>query len=381
MRSAAALGACFATVSIALAGILFGVLAAPSATRAQDKPTVHVEDDCVVMAYASDGRIAYSVQHMFHVKKVYYERDDIWVVTPQGSKRHLIDGEKFARGPAPFSYKVDALAWSPDGKQLTAQLTTNKLQDAKGNALPIAETLLFNDSGGEITVSGADSLVPAASHATWLADDATVAYLSDPAPPGVFHSISEVVPATGKSTQLFPDQGFAAVAWQPTSDSAIAVAGNTARGASGRLVALDLDHQKIRDLAPIDGYAGGLTISPSGRWAAYFIDPEVLEVRDLVDPRRFGRAHIAFGKYFWSSNEARILLKRGDDQHPADLVWVALPPLAVAQRDQDPPMTEPNPHPIFHDLEYPNFALSPDGNSVAVIELGRNWIMTYPVPE
>jgi hypothetical protein len=380
-RAAAALAAFFAPLAIVLAGILCGVFVAPIATPAQDKPTFHVEDDCVVLAYAPDGRIAYSVQHMFKVKKVIYERDDIWIVTPQGSKRHVVDGEKFVRGPAPFSYKVDALAWSPDGKQLTAQLTTNKLQDAKGTVLAVAETLLFNDSGVEIKVSGGDSLVPAASHAAWLADDSTVAYLADPAPPGVFHSISEVVPATGKTTQLFPDQGFAAVAWQPASDNAIAISTTMARGQSGHLVALDLDHQKIRDLAPIDGYAGGLTISPSGRYVSYFIDPEVLEVRDLNDPRRFGRAHIAAGKYFWNQNESRILLKRGDDQHPADLVWVALPPLAVATRGQDPPMTEPNPHPIFHDLEYPNFAVSPDGQSIAVVALGRGWILAYPLPQ
>ncbi|MGB6200186.1 MAG: hypothetical protein WA871_04255 [Candidatus Acidiferrales bacterium] len=356
-------------------------LAAPFALRAQDKPDLRVEDDCVVMAYAPDGRIAYSVEHMFHVKKIVYERDDIWIVTPQGSKRHIVDGEKFARGPAPFSYKVDALAWSLDGKQLTAQFTTNKLTDAKGKALPTTETLLLNDSGGEIAVSGGDSLVPAASNAVWLTDDATVAFLADPAPPGIFHSISEVVPASGKTTPLFPDHGFAAVAWDQHSNGGIAIENSTARNVSAQLVSLDLEHQKIRDLAPIEGYAGGLTISPSGRYVSYFIDPEVIEVRDLSDPRRVGRAHVAFGKYFWSANESRILLKRGEDKQQSDLVWVALPPLAVPPAGQEPSMTEPNPHPIFHDLEYPNFAISPDGHSIAVIEFGRGWLLVYPLPE
>jgi hypothetical protein len=376
LASSPARNLCVATL-LALAA----AISAPLPARAQDKPDFRVEDDCSVMAYAPDGRIAYAVPRMFHVKKVEYQRDDIWIVTPQGSKRRLVDGEKFVRGPAPFSYKVDALAWSPDSKQLTAQLTTNKLTDAKGQPLPITETLLLNDSGGEITVSGADSLVPAATHATWLADDATVAFLAEPSPTIALHTISEVVPASGKTTQLFGEQGFAAVAWEPSTNSAIAIATSSSRRSAARLVALDLAHEKLRELSELDGYAGGLTVSPSGRFAAYFIDPEVIEVRDLDDPRRVGRAHVAFGKYFWSFDETRILLKRGDEQHQADLVWIALPPLDIAPADQDPPMTEPEPQPIFHDLEYPNFAISPDGHSLAVIEFGRGWILAYPVPE
>jgi hypothetical protein len=355
--------------------------AAPLALRAQDKPDMRVEDNCAVLAYGPGGEIAYSVQRQFHVKKMLYRRDDIWVVSSSGSKHKLIDGEKFVRGTGPFDYKVDSLAWSPDGKQLTAMLTTDKLTDAKGNHLPVAETLLFDDTGREIAVSGGDSLVPAASHATWLDDDATVAYLGDPAPPAVLHSINEIVPATGKSTALFPEQGFAAVVWDTLQTGGIAIATSSARNGAAHLVAFDLAHRKIRDLAPIPGYAGGLTLSPSGRYAAYFVDPEVIEIRDLSDPRRVGQAHVAVGKYFWSADETRILLKRGDPLQPADLVWIALPPLAIPPRGEDPDTTEPDPQPIFHDLEYPDFAVSPDGNSIAVIELGRGWLLVYPLPE
>jgi hypothetical protein len=44
-------------------------------------------------------------------------------------------------------------------------------------------------------------------------------------------------------------------------------------------------------------------------------------------------------------------------------------------------MSEPDPQPIFHDLEYPNFAISPDGNSLAVIVFGRDWLEVYPLPQ
>ena len=370
-----------ARVVAAAALALAAVFSAPTAARAQDKPDFRVEDECAVMAYSTDGRIAYSVQRTFRVKKAMYRRDDIWIVTPQGSKRRLIDGEKFVRGTAPFSYAVDSFSWSLDGKQLAVQLTTDKLTDAKGNSLPQTETLLLDDSGREITVSGGDSLVPAASDAMWLADDATVAYLGDPAPPAMFHSISEVVPSSGKTTQLFGDRGIAAVAWDLRLNGGVAISTTAARNSSAHLVAVDLVDQTMRELAPLEGYVGGLTVSPSGRLAAYFIDPEVIEVRDLTDPRRVGRAHVAFGKYFWSADETRILLKRGDEQHPADLVWVSLPPLDIPPRGEDPSMTEPDPQPIFHDLEYPNFAISPDGHSIAVIEFGRDWLMVYPLPE
>ena len=366
-----------------LARIVLTLVATPRCAKPARvvAPDFRVEDECAVMAYSTDGRIAYSVQRTFRVKKAMYRRDDIWIVTPQGSKRRLIDGEKFVRGTAPFSYAVDSFSWSLDGKQLAVQLTTDKLTDAKGNSLPQTETLLLDDSGREITVSGGDSLVPAASDAMWLADDATVAYLGDPAPPAMFHSINEVVPSSGKTTQLFGDRGIAAVAWDLRLNGGIAISTTAARNGSAHLVAVDLVDQTMRELAPLEGYVGGLTVSPSGRLAAYFIDPEVIEVRDLTDPRRVGRAHVAFGKYFWSADETRILLKRGDEQHPADLVWVSLPPLEIPPRGEDPSMTEPDPQPIFHDLEYPNFAISPDGHSIAVIEFGRDWLMVYPLPE
>jgi hypothetical protein len=379
--AAAVLRALKRAALIAATMALAGALAAPQTLHAQDKPTFRVEDDCGVFAYASDGKIAYSVTRNFRVKKITYERDDIWVVSPQGSKRRIVEGEKFVRGTGPFSYKVDSLAWSLDGHQLTAQLTTAKLTDAKGKQLPISETLLLDDSGREIAISGGDSLVPAASNAQWLSDDATVAYLGDPAPPAVLHSINEVVPASGKITALFPDQGFATVVWDPRSNGGIAISTSAERRSTPHLVAVDLAHQKIRDLAAIDGYAGGLTISPSGHFAAYFVDPEVIEVRDLADPRRVARAHVAFGKYFWANDETRILIKRGDPQRQADLVWIALPPLEIPARGQDPAMSEPDPQPIFHDLEYPNFAISPDGNSLAVIVFGRDWLEVYPLPQ
>ncbi|MGB6429517.1 MAG: hypothetical protein WBF06_02950 [Candidatus Acidiferrales bacterium] len=366
----------------AVAALAFAAaLPAPPSARAQDKPTMHVEDNVAVFAYGPDGRIAYSVEHDFRVKKAHYRHDDVWIVTPQGSKRHLIDGEKFVQGTTPFNYKVDALSWSADGKQLAIQLTTDKMSDAKGNAIPPIETLLMDDSGREITVSGGDSLVPTATDAQWLFNNTTVAYLADPAPPAVVRSITELVPATGKTTTPYPDRGFAAVNWNAQSGGAVAISTTSARHASAHLVAVDLPHNSIRELAPIDGYVGGLTVSPSRHLAAYFIDPEVLEVRDIRDPRRVGRAHIAFGKYCWSADETRILLKRGDEQHPADLVWVTLPPLAVTPPGQDPPMTEPDPRPIFHDLEFPNFAISPDGNSIAVVQFGRGWLLVYPLPE
>jgi len=38
------------------------------------------------------------------------------------------------------------------------------------------------------------------------------------------------------------------------------------------------------------------------------------------------------------------------------------------------------PQPIFHDLEYPEFAISPDGRNIAIIDPGKGNLSVYPLP-
>jgi len=67
---------------------------------------------------------------------------------------------------------------------------------------------------------------------------------------------------------------------------------NAIRGRAGapRLVALEPARESSREFGTPGGYAGGLSISPSGRKVAYWIDNEQLEVREVNASEPDGRA-------------------------------------------------------------------------------------------
>jgi len=135
-----------------------------------------------------------------------------------------------------------------------------------------------------------------------------------------------------------------------------------------------------RDLSTLDGYAGGLTISPSGKLVAYWVDNEKLELRDVNSPDRVARARIALGTLAWSGDEARVLVKRGATARSGDLVWVELPALAVVEAGASPKTAEVTSQPILHDLEFRQFDISPDGKLLAVVEPGKRNLLVYSLP-
>jgi len=346
----------------------------------EERPILRVQEDCTSFGYAFDGRIAYSVRQIFHVKKATYERDDIWIVTPNGNKRRLVEGEKFTRGDAPLSYSVRAFRWSPDSKQLAVELLTTKFTNARGETSQGTQTLLLDDTGHEIKVHGGDSLVAGASDAQWLADNDTLVYLSQASSAAGPYAVTELHTTSGSSAPLFAGHGFADVAWAPARQGGVGVEVSASRAAAIKLVWLDLERQTVRELANLDAYVSGLSISPSGRRVAYFIDPEVIEIRDLNSPQRVARAHVAVGTYFWAQDDSRILLKRGPANDTRDIVWIQLPPLSAPRPGTPIPIPEVIPQPIFHDLEYPAFAISPDGRDIAIIDFGRANLIVYPLP-
>ncbi len=346
----------------------------------EERPLLRVQEVCTAFGYAADGRIAYSVQQIFHVKKATYERDDIWIVAPNGSKRRLIEGEKFVRGDAPFSYAVRAFHWSPDSKNLAVELFTTKFTNAHGDITRGEQTLLLDDSGREIKIPGADSLVAGVNDPQWLSGDDAIVYLSQASSALGPYSVAELNTISGATTPLLAGHGFAAVAWAPQRRGGVGVEASNSRSGPIKLVWLDLEHQTVRDLANLVGYVSGLTISPSGRRAAYFIDPEVIEIRDLDSPQRVARAHVALGTYFWAPDETRILLKRGAERDTRDISWIELPPLSVTPPGAAIPIPESTPQPIFHDLEYPEFAISPDGRDLAIVDPGKGNLSVYPLP-
>jgi len=357
------------------------VLAIAIPFRAQEeRPLLRVQDDCTAFGYAPDGRIAYSTRQIFHVKKATYERDDIWIVAPNGNKRRLIEGEKFVRGATPLSYSVRAFHWSPDSKQLAVELLMTKFTNAHGDVTQGTQTLLLDDTGREIKVPGGDSLVPGAIDAQWLSDDDALVYLTQTLSAAGPNSVTELRTTSGNTAPLFAGHWFAAVAWEPQLRGGVGIEASGSRSGTIKLVWLDLEHQTVRDLANLDAYVSGLTISPSERRVAYFIDPEVIEIRDLDAPQRVARAHVGMGTYFWAPDDSRILLRRGPERESRDITWIELPPLSVPGPRAAIPIPEVTPQPIFHDLEYPEFAISPDGRDIAIVDPGKGNLSVYPLP-
>jgi len=99
-----------------------------------------------------------------------------------------------------------------------------------------------------------------------------------------------------------------------------------------------------------------LTISPSGKEVAYWIDSEQIELRDIDGPNRVARVRVALGTLAWSGDEKRLLVKRGAGAAicgSGDLVWVALPALATIAAGAVPQISEVLPQSILHGLEFP----------------------------
>jgi hypothetical protein len=369
--------------------------------RAQDNPTFKIDDDITRFAYSAGGRIAYATRHVYSVKKIELQREDIWICEPDGKRHRILLGEKFVRGSGPFSYTVRGLRWSADGSKLTAELGTSEMINDDGDTRAGVMTLLLDDTGREITIAGADSVIPGATNAAWLADGATVVYLTEqtqapaqaPAAPSApvakppttaaankLFTMNRIKTLAGGGSALFQGHLFSVVAWNAKQDSGVAIERGQAMTGSPRLVALDLAQESSRVLGTIEGYAGGLVISPSGKRAAYWINNEQLEVRDIDAPNRMARMRVAVGTLAWSADETRVLVKRGATLRSGGLVWVAVPPLLGVTAGTALATAEVVPQSILHDLEFRQFDISPDGKSLAVVEPGKRNLLVYPVP-
>jgi hypothetical protein len=372
--------------------------------RAQENPAFKIDEDISRFAFSGGGRIAFATRHLFSVKKIQLQRDDIWIAETDGKKRRILQGEKFVRGTGPFSYIVRGLRWSPDGSKIAAELGTSEMINADGDTREGVMTLLLDDEGREITIPGADSVIPGAINAAWMADGVSVVYLTQqtqanaqasaaPAagadrspskPPGSppaskLFTMNRVKPFAQGASALFPGHLFSVVAWNVKQDACAAIERNAVAGGVPRLVELEPARESSRELGTLEGYAGGLSISPSGKRVAYWTDNERLEVREVDGPSRMARVRVAVGTLAWSGDEARVLVKRGLAVRSGGLVWFALPPLAAVAAGAAPATAEIAPRSILHDLEFRQFDISPDGKFLGVVEPGKRNLLVYPV--
>ena len=367
-------------------------LASALPSLAQEKLAFRIDDEVTRFAFSGDGRIAYSTRHVFSEKNIQLQRDDLWIAERDGKKRRILQGEKFIRGTGPFSYLVRGLRWSPDGKKLAVELATSEMINDAGDTREGVATLLIDDNGSEIPVAGGDSVIPGATNAAWLSDNATLIYSTAvQKPPQVTKGdkssetaatflLNRVRPGAGPGSAIFSGQEFVALSLNASRGLGVAVARGSASGGAFALLALDLNKETKRDLATLDGYAGGLSIAPPGTKTAYWLSNEQLEVREIASPNRVERLHVLLGTLAWSGDEKRLLVKQGAAGKSGSLVWVKLPQLAPVAAGTTPSTQDVVLPSILHDLEFRQFDIAPDGSLLGVVEPGRRNLLMYSLP-
>lgn len=378
VRESARLAAIFA--AIALSAIF---LARPEALLAQDNPKFIIDEDCQAFDIAADNSIVYAVPRIKGVKRLVIERDDIYVAAGPGKARQIVEVNKFMPIPPPGGYRVDSLAWSPDSQHIAVNLTLQlpplgwdtkkqKKQGEMEDATPEGEAPIATIGGGravalldaeghEIKVAGSKTrFIEGAVDATWLADGTSVVYLTGGPP----YTITRVRPSDGQTTQLFGGHTFNMVIWDAKKNRAFAVGDNLSLHGRLTLVQLDLLKETVTEVAQLENYQSGLTLSPSATKVGYFEDGDTLDVVDLANPTAAPlRMRVGFGRFAWSADERRILLKRGPDDRSNILLWVGLYDGSFRS--------------ILHDLQFHDFQIAPDGHTIAVTIPGKRVLKVY----
>jgi len=363
-----------------LSFFMFGCCAVPQA-RAQDldKPLQNIDDEITAFSFAPDGRIVYSIRRNIKTKKYDLQHDDIWLQDTNGKRRRLLQGDKFTRGDALFSYAVDAFHWSPNGRMILAQLFTTSVVE-EGRTEDSSQTLVLEDSGKEIRLGKGESVIKDCYDATWLQDNSTIVYLNEAIKPRQLFSFHYSNIATGPAGPAFEGRTFIDADRIPRTNAAIAVEQDRAQSGPPRLQRLELLAQDDKEIATLDSYAGGLSVSPSGEKVAYFIDREVLEVRNLALPNYFVRLRVGLGVFHWSPDENRIMLKRAVERKSGDLVWINIPVLLAQKNPKEAPILTPTPQPILRGISIREFNISPDGRFLAVVLPGKRNLEVFPLP-
>ncbi|GAC1668725.1 MAG: hypothetical protein NVS9B4_24690 [Candidatus Acidiferrum sp.] len=355
--------------------------ATPARAQSPDleKPLLNIDDDVSAFAYSSNGRIVYSVRRPVKTKKYDLQRDDIWLQEEGGKRRRLFQGDKFNRNNGLFSYTVESFRWSPNGRLFLAQLFATELVDESGKTQDSAMTLVFDESGKEMRINRRENVISDSVSGFWILDDSTVVYMTEAVKPHVLFSFRYVNLNTGPAGAAFEGRTFAAAEALPHSNAVIAVERDRGQSGPPRLQRLELLSQDDKELATLDGYGGGLCVSPSGKKVAYFIDNEVLEIREVGAPAKVARLRVGLGVMHWSADESRILLKRAPEKKSGDLAWFDVPPLAATPPGRTIPVSQPAPQIIFHGTGVRDFAISPDGRFLAVVAIGKRNLEVFPI--
>ncbi len=342
-----------------------------------DKPVMNVDEEVTAFAYAPDGRIVFSVRRMFKTKKYDLQRDDIFIAESNGKRRRILEGQKFTHGDKPFTYQVESFTWSPNGHIVAVQLFTTTVDPEDEHHDDARALLLLDDQGRELHPRGNDPLVTEAEQPIWLRDNGTLVYLTEEISTRELFSMHYLYMSSGPETKVFEGRTFAAAMRIPGSNSAIAIERDRNMEGPPRMQRLELLQEEDKELATLDGYFGGLSISPSGTKAAYFLDREVLEIRDLEKPGRVARMRVGLGVVQWNAEETQIYVKRTVEKKSADLVSFRVPGLAEFRKGQVVPVLEPEPRQLLHGLAIREYGLSADGRYLAVVLPGKRNLQVF----
>lgn len=347
----------------ALAAALAIVLAGADAAFAQEKPRFLLEEDASTFSISQDNKIACAVPRMKRIKKIVIERDDIWVLSASGGKRRIVDGDKFMPVPPPTQYVVDSLAWSPDGRRLAMSMTVQVISTEDTSDITGGKQIaLLDESGEEIRVAGSKTrFIEEAWNGAWLADGASVVYLSGVGP----YKIMRVRPSDGKTTELFEGHTFDAVTWDAKRNQAFAVGRNLSISGRIALVQLDLVSETVREVSRLEEFFGKLSVSSSGKRIGYFENGDTITVVDVANVQKPIRVRAGIGRFEFGKDDQRVLLKRGPEEKSGDLVWIGLGDGSF--------------RPILHSLLVHDFKIAPDGDSIAVTDPGRRVLKVWPI--
>ena len=366
---------------LALAASLLVVSSLPLGRPVQaqnlDKTVMTVDEEVTAFAYAPDGRIVFSVRRMFKAKKFFLQRDDIWIVDQGGKKKRIFEGQKFLPEDKPFTYQVESFTWSPNGRIIAVQLFTTTVDVEDGATHDAPALLLLEDTGRELHPSGKDPLVMEAQTPLWLRDNQTLVYLTTEDNPQGLYSMKYLNVASGPAGKAFEGRTFWGASRISGSNSALAVEQDRNQGGPPRLQRMELLAQEDREVATLEGYAGGLIVSPGGTKVAYFLDKEVLEIRDLTAPVRVARLRVGLGVLQWSADESKIYLKRTVEKKSADLIMVKVPELKAYPAHAEVPVIEVEPNILLHGLTVREYGLSVDGRFLAVVLPGKRNLQVY----
>ncbi len=370
-----------AFITCAAIGILS--LAPTVSMHSQAQPQIRakrtVTDDCTAFAWAPDGRVAYSTKHVVETKKLDIERDDIWILEKDGSRRKIFSGERLNREGGAFSYTVTNLRWSPDGTRISAELHVSQIPTARGDEQDSQVFLLIDQEGRELRIEGGDATLGRAADGAWLSDSATLAYTTGAGRGNPLFTLHLLRPHMPRGDDIFIGHTFASVAWDAKHDSAVAIERTNAFDSPARITMLDLVHEDGRALATLDSYSGGLAISAAADKIAYFLNSDTLEIRDVAAPERTARIRCDFGEINWWPDGSKLLIKHGQDRRDGDLVWVNLPAL-TARGNESADYSSAESQSFLTGVVFRQAAISPDGKYIGVIEAGNRNLLIYDAP-